>query len=145
VDLGGFAPPSRTLFSLLHTAITFSIVVRRPHTKLLNLICTQCTHQSSNLKLLMFVSFCIVYIYSLGVSTALEMMSYTCAYVSVILSSCCSDTKSVSSNLTKSLAKFSCSFFIWLSTYLFTQTGTVFSYRAHFKKRCVSAVAMPVS
>jgi hypothetical protein len=25
VDLGGFAPPSRTLFSLLHTAITYSI------------------------------------------------------------------------------------------------------------------------
>ena len=25
VDLGGFAPPSRTLFSLLHTAITFII------------------------------------------------------------------------------------------------------------------------
>ena len=25
VDLGGFAPPSRTLFSRLHTAITYSI------------------------------------------------------------------------------------------------------------------------
>ena len=25
VDLGGFAPPSRTLFSLLHTAITYII------------------------------------------------------------------------------------------------------------------------
>jgi len=25
VDLGGFAPPSRTLFSSLHTAITYSI------------------------------------------------------------------------------------------------------------------------
>ena len=24
VDLGGFAPPSRTLFSLLHTAITLT-------------------------------------------------------------------------------------------------------------------------
>jgi len=26
VDLGGFAPPSRTLFSLLHTAITYIIL-----------------------------------------------------------------------------------------------------------------------
>jgi len=27
VDLGGFAPPSRTLFSLLHTAISLLYIV----------------------------------------------------------------------------------------------------------------------
>jgi hypothetical protein len=47
VDLGGFAPPSRTLFSLLHTAITYSIYLS---TRLVNYIYHQILNNLTNRK-----------------------------------------------------------------------------------------------